>query len=666
MEIFERQIVAGGVDDVRHRRKLDPRENVFIEPGIGRVLLEKADGVQHQDPLGLQAAPAGGEEIAVVAAADMLEHADRDDAVEGFVDVAVIEIAEFDRHPGAEPLAEFDLALRHGQADDLHPVMLDGVAGEGAPADADVEHAHSGFELQFAAEQFELVALRRRQIARPPPIAAGIGHVRVEHDLEQIVAGVVMALADLERAAARTERVELEEERLRECRADFDMLREIGAIGAFDQEIDALAIEPARHVGLAEADGALAQHALIGARIAHLQVPWPLAVDCDISLRQEIAEECFRRHRDPWESIRSVAAPSPAAKPSPLGGGSFLNRTPPGMLGRDGIRRIDSLRSPYRRVKASLLKSTRHGLLRAAAAPPAHWQEVAAMPQVSEVPWFSPRHIAFVIPLVLLHLACGLVAIVGASAVSLAVFVAASILQIFGITAGYHRLLAHRSFETSRAFQFFLATLGVLAGQNGPLWWIGHHRHHHRRSDHEGDIHSPRSGFLWSHMGWLFHPGCVRVRRHLVADLERFIELKLLERYSYAVNLIYLLLLYQLGEFANWLGAATNGWQLIVWGGIASTVCVYHFIWSANSFCHRYGRRRFPTRDDSRNNFVVSLLTMGDGWHNNHHRFPYSARHGLRWWELDANYAILRLLARLGIVWNLKLPPRGMRAARPA
>ncbi len=139
-----------------------------------------------------------------------------------------------------------------------------------------------------------------------------------------------------------------------------------------------------------------------------------------------------------------------------------------------------------------------------------------------------------------------------------------------------------------------------------------------------------------------------------------------MERYSYAVNLIYLLLLYQLGEFANWLGAATNGWQLIVWGGIASTVCVYHFIWSANSFCHRYGRRRFPTRDNSRNNFVVSLLTMGDGWHNNHHRFPYSARHGLRWWEIDANYAILRLLARLGIVWNLKLPPGGLRAARPA
>ncbi len=278
------------------------------------------------------------------------------------------------------------------------------------------------------------------------------------------------------------------------------------------------------------------------------------------------------------------------------------------------------------------------------------------MAQIAEVNRFSVRHIAFVTPLVALHLACGLVAVVGVSRAALAALLVTLYIQIFGVTVGYHRLLAHRSFETSRAFQLVLATFGVLAGQNGPLWWVGHHRHHHRHPDREGDPHSPRAGFFWSHMGWLFSPRCVRVRRHLVADLERLSELKLLERYSYFVNLAYALLLFALGEAAHRLGAATSGFQLLVWGGVLSTVCVYHIIWSANSFCHRFGSRRFATRDDSRNNLVVSLLTFGDGWHHNHHYCPYSARHGFHWWELDLNYAILRLLASLGLVWDLRLP----------
>ena len=281
------------------------------------------------------------------------------------------------------------------------------------------------------------------------------------------------------------------------------------------------------------------------------------------------------------------------------------------------------------------------------------------MAEIAEVSRFSARHIAFVTPLVALHLACGLVAVVGVSRAALATLLLTLYLQIFGVTVGYHRLLAHRSFRTSRAFQFILATLGVLAGQNGPLWWVGHHRRHHRHPDREGDPHSPRAGFFWSHMGWLFSPRCVRVRRHLVADLERLSELKLLERYSYFVNLAYALLLYALGEAARRRGADTSGVQLLVWGGVVSTVCGYHIIWSANSFCHRFGATRFATRDDSRNNLVVSLLTCGDGWHHNHHFCPYSARHGFRWWELDLNYAVLRLLAFFGIVWDLRLPRAG-------
>jgi len=285
---------------------------------------------------------------------------------------------------------------------------------------------------------------------------------------------------------------------------------------------------------------------------------------------------------------------------------------------------------------------------------------MAAASDTAEVSRFSLRHIAFVVPLILLHLACGLVFVVGVSKLAMSAFLIASALQVFGITTGYHRLLAHRSFKTSRSFQFALALLGVLAGQNGPLWWVSHHRHHHRYSDRAGDVHSPQAGFFWSHMGWLFSPRCVRARTKLVADLDRLWELRLLERFYYLVNLAFVLLLYLSGEAWRYFdpAAGTNGFQLVIWGGVVSTVCVYHIIWSANSFCHRFGTRRFATRDDSRNNFVVSLLTFGDGWHHNHHYCPYSVRHGFRWWEIDINYAILRLFAFLGIVWDLKLPPK--------
>jgi stearoyl-CoA desaturase (delta-9 desaturase) len=288
---------------------------------------------------------------------------------------------------------------------------------------------------------------------------------------------------------------------------------------------------------------------------------------------------------------------------------------------------------------------------------------IIARSSAVEVCGFSPRHIAFVAPLILLHLGCGLTVVVGLSAIAACAFLLTAACQIFGITAGYHRLLAHRSFKTTRTFQFFLAVLGVLAGQNGPLWWVGHHRHHHRHSDREQDVHSPSEGFFWSHMGWLFSPRCVTVRHDLVRDLQRYPELRMLQRCYYLINIAYAALLFSLGEALNYLdpAAGTSGLQLVVWGSVVSTVWVYHCIWSANSFCHRYGTRRFPTRDDSRNNIVVSLLTFGDGWHHNHHYCPYSARHGFRWWEVDVNFAILTLLSHFGIVWDLKLPPPEVR-----
>jgi stearoyl-CoA desaturase (Delta-9 desaturase) len=280
----------------------------------------------------------------------------------------------------------------------------------------------------------------------------------------------------------------------------------------------------------------------------------------------------------------------------------------------------------------------------------------------TDVTRFSWRHLAFIAPLILLHVACALVFVVGTSSVALVAFAGTSVIQIVGITMGYHRLLAHRSFKTSRLFRFILTLFGVLAGQNGPLWWVSHHRNHHRHTDQEQDTHSPRFGFFWSHMGWLFSPKYVRPRAHLVPDLERVTELRLLERYFYLFILGYALLLFSVGEVLRYISptAETSGFQLVLWGSVVSTVCVYHIIWSANSFCHRYGSRRFPTPDNSRNNLIVALLTFGDGWHHNHHYCSFSARHGFRWWEIDINYALLRLLARLGLVWSLRLPPKRM------
>lgn len=281
-------------------------------------------------------------------------------------------------------------------------------------------------------------------------------------------------------------------------------------------------------------------------------------------------------------------------------------------------------------------------------------------PDVEEVRRFSARHLAFISPLVLIHLACGLVFVVGASRVAIIVFVLTGAAQLFGLTMGYHRLLSHRSFKTSRWFQFLLAVMGTLAGQNGPLWWVAHHIHHHRYADQDDDVHSPRAGIFWSHMGWLFSPRIIPIRHELVTELARLPEMRLLQQYSFVVPLAYALMLYLLGAAWGRLdpAAGVSGTQLAFWGAVLSTACVLHVALSVGSVAHLYGTRPFATRDDSRNNVVLVLLLFGDGWHNNHHYCPSSARMGFRWWQIDPNYAMLRLLARIRVVWDLKAPPR--------
>jgi stearoyl-CoA desaturase (delta-9 desaturase) len=278
---------------------------------------------------------------------------------------------------------------------------------------------------------------------------------------------------------------------------------------------------------------------------------------------------------------------------------------------------------------------------------------------VAGVARLSARHLAFVGPLVVLHLACGLVFVVGTSRVAMLVFAITCAAQLVGLTMGYHRLLTHRSFKTSRWFQFMLALLGTLAGQNGPLWWVGHHLYHHRYADQEDDIHSPRAGLFWSHMGWLFSPHIIPIRYDLVTELARLPEMRLLQRFSSLVFLGYAGVLYLLGVACRRIDPAggVSGVQLIVWGSVLGTVCIFHLVLCLGSVAHRYGTRPFPTQDDSRNNVMLALLLLGEGWHNNHHYCPASARMGFQWWEFDANYAILSLLARIGIVWDLKVPP---------
>lgn len=269
-----------------------------------------------------------------------------------------------------------------------------------------------------------------------------------------------------------------------------------------------------------------------------------------------------------------------------------------------------------------------------------------------------------VVPFVGLHVSCVAVLWVGTSTAAVAAAVALYALRMFAVTAFYHRYFAHRAFKTSRALQLAFALVGASAVQRGPLWWAAHHRYHHAHSDRPADPHSPRQhGFLWSHMGWFLARASFRTRTELVRDFAAYPELRWLDRFDAAVPALLALLLFAVGaaleRFAPGLG--TNGWQLLVWGFCVSTVAVWHATFSVNSLAHTFGRRRFATRDDSRNNFGLALLTFGEGWHNNHHRYPAAARQGFRWWEIDLTYYALRGLACVGLVWELRPVPAAIR-----
>jgi stearoyl-CoA desaturase (Delta-9 desaturase) len=250
------------------------------------------------------------------------------------------------------------------------------------------------------------------------------------------------------------------------------------------------------------------------------------------------------------------------------------------------------------------------------------------------------------IPFIIVHLTCFAALWTGVTAGAVGLAIGLSWLRIFAIGAGYHRYFSHRAYETSRAFQFVLAVLAQSTSQKSVLWWAANHRDHHLHSDTELDVHSPRQmGFLYSHVGWIFSRGQETMNVNRIADFAKFPELMWLHRYEQLPAFVLAVLCF-----------AVAGWPGLIVGFFWSTVAVYHGTFCINSLAHLVGKRRYVTGDDSRNNWLLAIITMGEGWHNNHHAYQSSARQGFRWWEYDPTFYLLTLLQRVGLVWNLKLP----------
>ena len=257
-----------------------------------------------------------------------------------------------------------------------------------------------------------------------------------------------------------------------------------------------------------------------------------------------------------------------------------------------------------------------------------------------------PSSIGFV----LIHVGCFSVFWTGFTWRAFVLAVVLYLVRIFAIGAGYHRYFAHRAFRTSRVLQFCLAFLAQSSAQRGALWWAAKHRLHHRHSDTPDDVHSPvQRGFFYAHVGWIFVPRNDRTDYTGVRDLARYKELVWLNRQPYLPAAVL--------AAVTWLIA---GWPGLAIGFCCSTVVLWHATFSINSLAHVIGRQRYVTGDQSRNNWLLALLTMGEGWHNNHHAYQASVRQGFRWWEYDPTYYALRVMSWFGLVWDLHVPPKAV------
>ncbi len=249
-----------------------------------------------------------------------------------------------------------------------------------------------------------------------------------------------------------------------------------------------------------------------------------------------------------------------------------------------------------------------------------------------------------------IHASCLLALVTGVSATDLALCLGLFVFRVIGITAGYHRYFAHKTYKTSRAFQFVLALWGCCATQKGPLWWAGHHRVHHKYADRPGkDVHTPKDGWWYSHQGWIFDPKTEATPIGQIPDMARFPELIWLNRWYIVSPIAVAVFCYAVGGFSG-----------LVWGFSISQILVWHATYCINSLAHVWGTRRYETPDTSRNNALLALITMGEGWHNNHHRYCSAARNGFFWWEVDVTYYVLRGLAAVGLIWDLREVPESV------
>lgn len=254
-----------------------------------------------------------------------------------------------------------------------------------------------------------------------------------------------------------------------------------------------------------------------------------------------------------------------------------------------------------------------------------------------------PNTIAFI----LVHLAPLAAFWTGVTTTSVLLAVTLYLARMFGVTAGYHRYFSHRSFKTSRVGQFLLAFLAMSSAQKSVLWWAALHRHHHRHSDQDEDVHSPlHRGFYYSHVGWIFDAKHEKTRVEDVPDLAKYPELRFLDRHQLIPAIV-------LGVLCFFI----DGWPGLLIGFFLSTVFLYHGTFFINSLAHVHGSQRYVTGDTSRNNWWLAVITLGEGWHNNHHAYQRSTRQGFRWYEVDPTYYVLKAASWLGLVWDLGEPP---------
>ena len=252
-----------------------------------------------------------------------------------------------------------------------------------------------------------------------------------------------------------------------------------------------------------------------------------------------------------------------------------------------------------------------------------------------------------VLPFITVHLVCFAILWVDVQPIDWMICGALYVIRMFGITAGFHRYFSHRSFKTSRVFQFFLAFLGQSSAQRGVLWWASTHRHHHKHSDTEQDVHSPvQHGFWYSHVLWVFSKQVRTADYSLIKDFQKYPELVWLEKWEHLPPFLLAVLVW-----------AVAGWSGLVVGFFVSTVLLFHGTFTINSLSHVIGKQPYVTGDSSRNNLFLAIITLGEGWHNNHHHFPSATPQGFHWWQIDVTYYILKALSVFRIVWDLRLPP---------